>query len=253
MAYKKLISPEFRITTDKYEITSGMEVEVFSSRAARSDWSKVELTSQYEGLVTYEDMEEAKVELGYDDDFDVLLNGFCRKSGNDYWKEIMIRDAMIKLERITVKQTFIDCEPQDIIKWILAQAGVTEYRLTDEYFGKREVVILGEQNGVKAIEQVNSGWGIERDFFFQNNIFYWGCKPERKYIYVLDESENILSLDKVGSMFEIETLGVPWIHHSQEIEVNHSKYSGIVTVEKTIVKSNSDGFTRMFIYFKGGD
>lgn len=252
MAYKKLISPEFRITTDKYEITSGMEVEIFSSRAARSDWSKVELTSQYEGLVTYEDMEEAKVELGYDDDFDTLLDGYCRKSGNDYWKEIMIRDAMIKLERITVKQTFLDCTPQDIIKWVLAQAGITEYQLSNEEFGKRDVVIISEQNGIKAIAQVNSDWGIEKDFFFQNKVFYWGCKPEQKNIYVLDESENILSLNKIGDFYEIETLGVPWIHHSQEIEVVHSKYSGMVTVEKTITRSNSDGFTRMFIYFKGG-
>lgn len=250
--YKKLISPEFKINTSKFELTNGIEVEVFSSRAARADWGKVELTSQYEGIVTVEDMENASVELGYDDDYDVLINGYCRKTDNDYWKEIMIKDAMIKLERITVKQTFLDCTPQDIIKWILAQAGITKYKLTDEYFGKLDV-ILGEQNGVKAIAQVNSNWEIEKDFFFQDNIFYWGCKPDQKYIYVLDESENILSLDKIGSFFEIETLGVPWIHHSQKVEVIHSKYSGVVTVEKTIVKSDSDGFTRMFVYFKGGD
>ncbi len=252
MSYKKLISPEFKIRTSKYEITSGMEVEVFSSRSARSDWGKVELTSQYDGLVTYEDMEEASIDLGYDDDFDTLLDGYCRKTGNDYWKEIMIRDAMIKLERISAKQTFIDCEPQDIIKWILIQAGITEYKLTDETFGKRDVVMIGEQNGIKAISQINTIWGIEKDFFFQNKVFYWGCKPKQKYIYVLDESENILSLNKIGELYEIETLGVPWIHHSQEVEVIHSKYSGVVVVEKTIIRSNSDGYTRMFIYFKGG-
>ena len=251
--YKKLISPEFKINTSKFELTNGIEVEVFSSRAARADWGKVELTSQYEGIVTYEDMENASVELGYDDDYDVLINGYCRKTDNDYWKEIMIKDAMIKLERITVKQTFLDCTPQDIIKWVLAQAGITEYQLSNEEFGKRDVVIISEQNGIKAIAQVNSDWGIEKDFFFQNKVFYWGCKPEQKNIYVLDESENILSLDKIGSLFEIETLGVPWIHHSQKVEVIHSKYSGVVTVEKTIVKSDSDGFTRMFVYFKGGD
>ena len=32
MGYKRLISPEFRICTKKYEITSGMEVECFISR-----------------------------------------------------------------------------------------------------------------------------------------------------------------------------------------------------------------------------
>lgn len=251
MAYKKLISPEFRINTEKYEITSGMEVEVFSSRSARADWCKVELTSQYEGIVTYEDMEEATVELGYEDDYDILLDGYCRKTENDFWKEIMIRDAMIKLERVTIKQTFIDCTPQDIIRYILCQAGITDYQLSAQEYGKKKAFILSEQNGIKAIAQVNSICGIENDFFFQNKIFYWGCKPEQKNIYVLQESENILSLKKVGELYEIETLGVPWIHHSQEIEVEHSKYSGNVTVEKTIVRSDSNGYTRMYLYFKG--
>lgn len=252
MAYKKLISPEFRINTEKYEITSGMEVEVFSSRSARSDWCKVELTTQYDGLVTYEDMEEATIELGYEDDYDVLISGYCRKTGNDTWKDIMIRDAMIKLERITVKQTFINCTPQDIIRYILTQAGITDYLLSDKEYGKKDTFIVSEQDGIKTIAQVNSIWGIDNDFFFQNKVFYWGCKPDQKDIYVLEESENILSLKKLGELYEIETLGVPWIHHSQEVEVSHSKYSGLVTVEKTIVRSDSNGYTRMYIYFKGG-
>lgn len=45
----------------------------------------------------------------------------------------------------------------------------------------------------------------------------------------------------------LKTLGVPWIHHSQEVEVSHSKYSGTVMVEKTIIKSDASGYTRMYI------
>lgn len=59
-------------------------------------------------------------------------------------------------------------------------------------------------------------------------------------------------MKKYGDLWEIETLGVPWIHHSQEIEVSHSKYTGTVKVEKTIIRSDSKGYTRMYIYFKGG-
>lgn len=105
---------------------------------------------------------------------------------------------------------------------------------------------------MKTIAQVNSTWGIDNDFFFQNNIFYWGCRPEQKTVYILEESENILSLEKYGDLYEIETFGVPWIHHSQEIEISHSKYSGTVKVEKTITKSDSKGYTRMYLYFRGG-
>lgn len=252
MGYKRLISPEFRISTERYEITSGMEVECFSSRESRSDWCRVELTSQFQEIISYDDMERATVELGYGDDYENLLIGYCRRKEGDYWKEIMIRDAMIKLERIEVKGAFVDCTPQDIIRYVLTQAEIKEYWLDDAEYGKKDIFIVNKQNGIKTIAQVGSTWGIDNDFFFQNEIFYWGCKPEQETIYVLEESENILSLKKYGELYEIETLGVPWIHHSQEVEVSHSKYSGIVKVEKTIIKSDVRGYTRMYIYFKGG-
>lgn len=252
MKYKRLLYPEFRISLKKYEVTSGMEVECFSSRETRSDWCRVGLASQLQGTISYEDMEKATVELGYEDDYDILLSGYCRRTSRDYWKEIMIRDAMIKVERTEIKGTFIDCTPQDIIRYVLAQAGIKEYRLDETDYGKKGTFIASKQNGIKAITQVGSAWGIENDFFFQNGIFYWGCKPGQETIYVLEESENILSLKKYGELYEIETLGVPWIHHSQEVEVSHSKYSGIVKVEKTIIKSDARGYTRMYIYFKGG-
>lgn len=252
MECKRLLSPEFRISTEKYEITSGMEVECFSSREHRSDWCHVELTSQLYDMMAYEDMEKATVELGYDDDYDILLSGYCRRTKNDYWKEIMIRDAMIKVERTEVKGTFIDCTPQDIIRYVLALAGIEKYQLSDAEYGKKENVIVNKQSGTKTIIQVGTVWGIDNDFFFQNGMFYWGCRPEQESIYVLEESENILALKRYGELYEIETFGVPWIHHSQEIEVVHSKYAGIVRVEKTIVKSDARGYTRMYIYFKGG-
>ncbi len=251
MGYKKLISPEFCISIGRYEITNGMEVECFSSRSSRADWCKVELTSQLQGIVQYGDMEEATVEFGYDDDYDTMLSGYCRKTARDYWKEIVIRDAMIKLERTTIKATFTNCTPQDIIKYILVQAGVANYQLDNTEYGKKNTFIVNKQNGINAISQINSIWGIENNFFFHDGIFYWGLKPEQKVIYALEEDNNILSLKKYGELYEIETIGVPWIHHSQDIEVSHSKYSGTVTVEKTIIKSDASGYTRMYIYFKG--
>lgn len=72
-------------------------------------------------------------------------------------------------------------------------------------------------------------------------------------MYVLEEGETILSLNKYGDLWEAETIAIPWIHHSQEVEVQHSKYSGIVTVEKTIVRSDDTGAVHMYIYFAGGE
>lgn len=252
MQAKKLISPDFRINTQRYEILGGIEVECFSSRQARADWCRVSFAPGMQGAVSYEDMEPAVVELGYEDDYDVLLSGYCRKSAGDTWKELLIRDAMIRLERISVKASFTYCTPQDVIRYVLIQAGIDSYRLSEEVYAQKNLVVIDHCSGVKTIEQVNAAWGIDNDFFFRDGVFYWGCVPEQDTVYVLEENENILSLNRYGELYEIETFGVPWIHHSQEIEVVHTNYTGTVKVEKTIIKSDESGYVRMYIYFKGG-
>lgn len=103
MGYKKLISPEFRVTVGDYEVTDGIEVECFSSKESHMDWCRVELSPQLQGVLKFKDMDEASVELGYEDDFDSLIDGYVRCGDTDYWKEIMIKDDMMKLDRVTIK------------------------------------------------------------------------------------------------------------------------------------------------------
>ena len=127
MGYKKLISPEFRVTVGDYEVTDGIEVECFSSKESHMDWCRVELSPQLQGVLKFKDMDEASVELGYEDDFDSLIDGYVRCGDTDYWKEIMIKDDMMKLDRVTIKASFVDCEPQDVIRYVLACAGIEDY------------------------------------------------------------------------------------------------------------------------------
>lgn len=39
------------------------------------DWCRVELSPQLQGVLKFKDMDEASVELGYEDDFDSLIEG----------------------------------------------------------------------------------------------------------------------------------------------------------------------------------
>lgn len=139
MGYKKLISPEFRVTVGDYEVTDGIEVECFSSKESHMDWCRVELSPQLQGVLKFKDMDEASVELGYEDDFDSLIDGYVRCGDTDYWKEIMIKDDMMKLDRVTIKASFVDCEPQDVIRYVLACAGIEDYVLSDEHYGKKDL------------------------------------------------------------------------------------------------------------------
>lgn len=252
MGNRKLISPEFRVRVGDYEITKGIEVECFSSRESHMDWCRVELSPRLQGIVHFKDMDKARVELGYEDDFDILIEGYARSGKADYWKEIMIKDDMMKLDRVNIKASFVDCEPQDVIRYVLACAGIEDYVLSDEYYGKKSIFVIDRMSGIKAIAEVNSSWGVNNPFFFQEKRFYWGTRKNQDEMYVLEEGQTILSLNKYGSLWEAETMAIPWVHHSQEVEVRHSKYSGVVTVEKTIVRSDDTGAIHMYVYFAGG-
>lgn len=249
---RKLLSPEFRITVGGYKISNGIELECFSSKESHMDWCRVELSPELQGHIQFKDMDEAIVELGCNGDYDSLINGYVRCEKEDYWKEIIIKDDMMKLERVNIRATFMDCEPQDIIRYVLTCAGIENYVLADVRYGKRDRLVIDRRNGLQTLAEVNSAWGINNPFFFQNKAFYWGTKRDQNEMYVIEEDETILSLNKYGSLWEAETIAVPWIHHSQHVEIRHSKYNGIVEVLKTIVRSDDTGAVHMYIYFDGG-
>mgnify|MGYP006950685924 CR=1 FL=1 len=158
------------MTVGDYEVTDGIEVECFSSKESHMDWCRVELSPQLQGVLKFKDMDEASVELGYEDDFDSLIDGYVRCGDTDYWKEIMIKDDMMKLDRVTIKASFVDCEPQDVIRYVLACAGIEDYVLSDEHYGKKDLFVIDRKSGINTIAEVNSSWGIKNPFFFQKKV-----------------------------------------------------------------------------------
>lgn len=249
MKTKKLISPEFRINVGFYELTEGMSVECYNSQEPQVDWCRITLDDEYEGLLDIQDMDEAVVDLGYDGDFDTLLEGSVSKSGDD-WKVILIRDDMVKLEGVRITATFVDCVPADVVKYILGRAGITDYSLDDTDYIKKDIFVLDGKRGIEALEEINAFWGLQNKFYFQRKRFYWGTKEPQNEVYVLEEDETLLSLEKSGDMWEAETLGIPWLHPGQAVEISHSSYEGMAEIYKIFVKCDERGFTRMYLYFK---
>ena len=99
----------------------------------------------------------------------------------------MIKDDMMKLDRVTIKASFVDCEPQDVIRYVLTCAGIEDYVLSDENYGKKSLFVIDRKSGINTIAEVNSSWGIKNPFFFQKKVFYWGTKEEQEEMYVLEE------------------------------------------------------------------
>lgn len=249
MKVKKLLAPDWRVSVGQYEITDGMAVECFSSGEARADWCRITLDDAYEGLIEIHDMEGACIELGYSDTYDTLMEGSVRMAHPGGWKEILVLDGMRKLAETEIMATFLECRPEDVIKYILRRSGITDYALDETVYETKSVFALDSRNGIQAIQAVNSFWGIGNAFFFRGKKFHWGAEKAQEEMYVLEEGENLIQLEKTGSLWEAETFGIPWLHHGDEVEIAHSMYEGVAKIQKTVIKRSEKGTTRMRLYF----
>ena len=82
-----------------------------------------------------------------------------------------------------------------------------------------------------------------------DDTFYWGKRPEQEYLYELNDS-NILELEKSGGSWTAEVIGVPWIYHSQHINIDHENLIAVGEVESVTVESNDKGMMEMYITFR---
>lgn len=250
MAERKLITPQFRLHIADRILKNGIKAECYSSVDERCSWATVECASSYKDFLDFPSMTPARVELGYDNDFDTLLSGYVTEGkGLGPYK---ILDHTVFLLRAYVTETFLDCRPQDIIRYGLRKAGIETYVLSDSIYPKKAILSVSRMNIVQLIQEVGRAWGISATFYFKNGSFYWGTGEEQQYVYVLEEGRNILSCLKFTSQYEIKTIGVPWIHQGERIRVKHSKVEGEVTVTAARVKADEEGCVRMYLTFETG-
>ena len=94
-----------------------------------------------------------------------------------------------------------------------------------------------------------AAWGIQVPYFFLGGVFYWDSKPVQTAIYTFEAGRNILSLVRRGSLWDLETVSAPFVHHSQRIQIVHPSVGGTVEAARVRHLTNDEGFIRTHIYF----
>ena len=197
--------------------------------------------------VSTADVSDCRVDMGSEEDFENIIDG--RGSWQNDGTELLIQDGMWRLLDTKITATFVDCHPQEAIRYILTLCGVTDYILSEDLYDTKKTLTIDSKNGRDAIQEVNAAWGLEVPFFYWDDTFYWGKRPEQEYLYELNDS-NILELEKSGGSWTAEVIGVPWIHHSQYINIDHENLIAVGEVESVTVESNDKGMMEMYITFR---
>lgn len=240
--------PEIKVNVGDYTFTQGIETEVISSGETYFDWAKVKFTKSFNKKIVLKKYEAIDIYIGYNQDLYKVFSGYLSKSGSSK-NEVIFKDRMIFLESTIITNTFLDATPQEIICYMLDKAGIVNYKLSDEVYSNKSRFVVREKNCISLLNEINTEWDINIKFFFQNGVFYWGCKPDQKYKYTFEYAKNIISLEKINGEWELVTVSVPLIKHGDVIGIDHYQISGDFTAKKVIFSSDDNGFIRTKIYF----
>lgn len=247
----ELFYPQITARAGEYIFEQGIEIEVSSSKTSRMDWAKIRFTDRYKPVVDLKRMDPGAILLGYGGAFDEVFSGYISKPYNagGSANEIVLKDAMLRLEALSINETFQETTPQEIVRYILTKAGLSELKLTSTVYPTRKQIPIRKQSGVQALDTVAAAWGIQVPYFFSGGVFYWGEKPEQTMTYTFESGRNILSLVRRGSLWDLETVSAPFVRHSNLIRIDHPNIDGEVEVERVRHFTNDQGFIRTHIYF----
>lgn len=247
----ELFYPQISAQAGPYVLDKGIEFEIFSAKSSYFDWAKIRFTEQFQPEINLARKDPAAIELGYNGILEEVFKGFVTRPYNNAGcaDEITLKDEMLLLEDTQINNTFLDTTPQEVISFVLTQAGVSRKKLNGQGFPVRKKLPIRQMSGVQAINAVNAAWNIKKRFFFSGGVFYWGEKPEQQKIYTFEYGVNIISLVRLRGVWELETVSAPFIRHSHKINVIHPKISGEQEVIKVVSSTNDDGFIRTRIYF----
>lgn len=246
--YKKLSAPDFKVTFNNMQIESGFFVDYQESEDEHIHRCILTPYGEAAEALKDADITDAIVEMGCEDDYSTLLTGHGYNM--DGAESILVKDDMVRLENTIIQETFLNCYPDEVMRYILDQCGINAFRLSTVHYGQKGVFSVPRMNAVQAIQELHRGWNIDLSFGFFDGVFYWGCEPEQEDLYELD-SNNILDLEQNGKLWTAEILAVPWIRVGQVVLITNSQFDGLARIKKCVIKAKSTGKTDMYIQFIG--
>lgn len=247
----ELFYPGIGVQIGAYSIKKGIEIETCSDAESYFDWAKIRFTDPYQTQIGITKGDEMSIYLGYSGIMEEVFTGYVSSPYNQAQgkNEILAKDEMQRLEGVTISETFLDVTPQEIVRYLLEVAGISNFQISQEVYQPKKVVPVAQKNGIQVLEEIRRLWQIQKRFYFSGGVFYWCTNPEQKQTYLFEYGSNIIRLERSMGSWELETVSMPFIHHSQTIKVIHPAYTGSALVKKVLFKTNDAGFIRTYITF----
>ena len=128
----ELFYPEIAARAGPYNLDQGIEFEIFSAKSSYFDWAKIRFTEDFQPEISLSRKDPGSIELGYNGVMEEVFTGYVSKPYNKGGAadEINLKDDMLLLEDTQINNTFLDTTPQEVIAYVLGQAGISKMKLS---------------------------------------------------------------------------------------------------------------------------
>jgi hypothetical protein len=229
------IAPAYQLNIGDLEIKKVTSLDVYSSRVNPIDYAEIALDVVEFNSSAVSTGQTVEIWLGYrEKGLWKAFTGTVTDVSSMRTLTVKCKDAMESLRAKTITKTFVDCRPQDIVKYLLSMAGITDFTVCKATQARKHTFVSAAKTGVELIKLVNRSWDLDWDFYFEpEGSFYWGpwaesdrCRDGEEVV-ALEYGSNILDLrpstDDTGIL---TTIMLPFLRHSELIKINDERFWG---------------------------
>lgn len=242
-------SPEFLINIGNYEITKGIQLDLFLDLEKNSDVAILKFTPKILREINISKNDKVTIFLGYNGSFTKKFVGTVFSFKND---EVVAKNGFYTLFNILINKNFVNCDFMEILNFILNQAETTEKDIKDDVYPVKNLINIKNLNGIKAIDYIEKKWNIKNSvYYFENEKFIYNIDHQQEKNTVLKYGETIIDLQNLcPKIWEITTISVPDLKLRDIIEISHPKLTGKFKIIKLNFTINDYGFIRTKITIK---
>ncbi|WP_113673499.1 hypothetical protein [Vallitalea guaymasensis] len=231
----------FIIEIGKNIVTEGIGVDLVSSTLTDYDYAKLTIQEELHNLIEINNNEEVKIDMEFDGVITTLFTGTIVDIKSN---TVRCKDDMIRLLDIDVNYTFVDTTPQEVVRYVLDKADISDYVIGNGIYPRR-LIYINNLNGVQVLKELSKIYGLKNVYRMEKGVFYWGTQSVIKDTYQFTYGENIITLTFSGESWELTTIALPITCNDQAM-INHPELTGTFAIDK-VRYFNDDGFMRMTI------
>lgn len=240
--------PEYELQVGGYIISEGVRLHLQFDQEISLDWIIITWTEKLIHAIAVSIGDEISLSVGYSGGLTKIFEGYVTSVEE---LQVIGKNEMLKMNRTKIVKTFKECTPEDVLTFVLNEAGISNFEINSEKPIVKKLYNVSNLSAMEVLRDIDRFFQLGKSTnVFNLKKFEWNVKPPSGASYVFTYAENIISLESIKENYwELETVLVTGIRVLNDITVNHPNIAGTFTVERINYFIDENGFVRLKLLF----